>query len=86
MTENLFEAQYDITKKTRLRRFYDSKKNLIFFSIFLFIIFLSSFSFYIENKEKNKILLSENYVNAKIALENGDNIKALELLKQTFFS
>ena len=26
MAENLFEAQYDVTKKSRLKKFYDSYK------------------------------------------------------------
>ena len=28
MTENLFEAQYDITKKSKLKKFYESNKRV----------------------------------------------------------
>ena len=71
MTDNLFEAQYDITKKSKLKKFYESNKILIFLSIFILIIFFGSLSFYLETKENKKLLLSENYVQAKIYLENG---------------
>ena len=86
MTENLFEAQYNITKKSKLKRFYESYKVLIFTSIFILTIFLGSFGFYLENKEKKRILLSENYVQAKIYLTNGDKNKAVSTLKKVIFA
>ena len=86
MTENLFEAQYDVTKKSKLKRFYESNKIFIFSFIFILIIFFGSFSFYLENKEKKKVLLSENYVQAKIFLEKGDKNKAINLLKEVIFA
>ena len=86
MTENLFEAQYNITKKSKLKRFYESYKVLIFSSIFILTIFLGSFGYYLENKEKKRILLSENYVQAKIYLANGDKNKAVSALKKVIFA
>ena len=86
MNEDLIEAQYDITKKSKLRRFYESNKILIFSSIFVLAIILISFGVYFENKEKNKILLSENYVQAKIYLENGNKDEAISLLKKVIFA
>ena len=86
MVDNLFEAQYDITKKSKLRKFYESNKILIFSTILILIISLASFSFYLEIKERNKILLSENYIQAKIYLENGDKNRALEVLKEVNFA
>ena len=86
MTENLFEAQYNITKKSKLKRFYESYKVLIFTSIFILTIFLGSFGYYLENKEKKRILLSENYVQAKIYLENGNKNKAISILKKVIFA
>ena len=86
MAENLFEAQYDITKKSKLKKFYESNKILIFSSILILIIFFGSLSFYLEIKEKKKLLLSENYVQAKIYLENGDKIAATNMLKNLIFS
>ena len=86
MTENLFEAKYDITKKSKLKRFYESNKVLIFSSIFILAILLGSFSFYLENKEKKRIMLSENYVQARIYLENGNKSKAVSILKKVIFA
>ena len=86
MTENLFEAQYDITKKSKFKKFYESNKILIFSSILILIIFFGSLSFYLEMKEKKKLLLSENYVQAKIYLGNGDKIAATNMLKNIIFS
>ena len=70
MTENLFEARYDITKKSKLRRFYDTYKIFIFSSVLILVIFLGTYNFFLSNKEKKKIILSENYIKAKIYLEN----------------
>ena len=86
MAENLFEVQYDVTKKTKLKKFYESNKILIFSFIFILIILFGSFSFYLENKEKKKILLSENYLQAKIYLERGNKGKAIDLLKEVIFA
>ena len=86
MAENLFEAQYDVTKKSKLKRFYESNKIFIFSFIFIVIIFFGSFSFYLENKEKKKVLLSENYLQAKIFLKKGDKNKAINLLKEVIFA
>ena len=86
MNEDSIEARYNITKKSKLRRFYESNKILIFSSIFVLAIILISFSVYFENKEKNKILLSENYVQAKIYLANGNKDEAISLLKKVIFA
>ena len=86
MTENLFEVHYDLTKKSKLKRFYESNKIFIFSFIFILIIFFGSFSFYLENKEKKRVLLSENYLQAKIFLEKGDKNKAINLLKEVIFA
>ena len=53
MTNNLFETQYDLTKKSKLREFYEAKKIWIYSIIFLIIFFviynmnLQSINFYI---------------------------------------
>ena len=86
MAENLFEAQYDVTKKSKLNKFYESNKILIFSFIFILIILFGSFNFYLESKEKKKILLSENYLQAKIYLESGDRNKAISTLKEVIFA
>ena len=86
MTENLFEAQYDLTKKSKLKKFYESYKIFIFSFIAILVILYGSFSFYLVNKEKENILLSENYLQAKIYLEEGDKNKAMNLLKEVIFA
>ena len=86
MTENLFETQYDLTKKSKLREFYESKKILIYLSIFILIIVIGSSIYYQESKEKKKVLLSENYIQAKVYLEKGKKTEALEILRNIVFS
>ena len=86
MTNNLIEAQYDITKKSKLKKFYESNKILIYLFIFILIILFGYFSYYLDSKEKKKILLSENYVEAKIYLENENKVEALNLLKNAIFA
>ena len=86
MPENLFETRYDLTKKSKLREFYESNKILIYSSIITLIIIFASYSYYQVNKEKKKILLSENYIQAKIYLESGNKTEALEILKKVIFS
>ena len=86
MSENLFEAQYDLTKKSRIKKFYESNKIFIFSFILILIILFGSLSFYLENQERKKILLSENYIQAKIYLENGNKNEALNTLKKVIFA
>ena len=85
MNENLFEAQYDVTKKSKLKKFYEVNKILIFSVILILIIAIASVSFYSETKEKKKILLSDKYLSAKIYLENGDRNKVKNILKTIIF-
>ena len=86
MKENLFEAQYNITKKSKLKKFYELNKIVIYSSVLILIIFFVSISLYFESKEKKRILLSENYVKAKIYLENGKKIEAINILKSVIFA
>ena len=81
MNENLFEAQYDVTKKSKLKEFYEAYKILIFSSILTLLIAIASVSYYSQAKEKKKVLLAENYLTAKIYLENGDRNRAKSVLK-----
>tara|TARA_B100000029_G_C17448661_1_gene914171 strand:+ start:247 stop:894 length:648 start_codon:yes stop_codon:yes gene_type:complete len=85
MKENTYEAQYDVTKKSRLKQFYDSYKILIYsFLITIFILF-GAISYYLDSIEKKKILYSENYIQAKIYLENGNKQEALSGLREIVF-
>ena len=86
MNENLFETQYDVTKKSKLKKFYEVNKILIFSVILILIIAIASVSFYSGTKEKKKILLSDNYLAAKVYLENGDRNKVKNILKTIIFA
>ena len=86
MAENLFETQYDLTKKSKLKKFYDSYKIIILSSLFILIILCGSFIYYTNSKENKKILLSENYLQAKIYLEADNKDKAINLLKEVIFA
>tara|TARA_Y100000590_G_scaffold470138_1_gene662252 strand:+ start:2064 stop:2711 length:648 start_codon:yes stop_codon:yes gene_type:complete len=86
MIKNLFETQYDITPKSKLRTIYESNKILIISFILILIIFFGSFNLYLYKKDKDKILLSEKYVQAKIYLANDNKIEAINILKNVIYS
>ena len=86
MAEDIIEAQYDVTKKSKLKKFYEKNKIFIFSFVFILIFVFGSFSFYLENKEKKRVLLSENYLQAKIYLEAGNKNKAIDILKEVIFA
>ena len=86
MNENLFEAQYDVTKKSKIKKFYESNKILIFLTILIIIIAIAFVSFYSEFKEKKLTLLADNYIEAKVYLENGDRNIANDILKTIIFA
>jgi len=86
MNEDLFSADYNVTKKNKLLRFYESNKILIFSGIFVLIIASVSIFFYMSSKENKKILLAENYMQAKIYLEKGEKNKARNILEKIIFS
>ena len=86
MNEDLFSADYNITKKNKLLRFYESNKILIFSGIFVLIIASVSIFFYMSSKENKKILLADNYMQAKIYLEKGEKNKARNILEKIIFS
>tara|TARA_Y100000590_G_C15728629_1_gene1016208 strand:+ start:2969 stop:3616 length:648 start_codon:yes stop_codon:yes gene_type:complete len=82
MNDNLFQTQYDVTKKDKIKKFYEKNRIVIFSSIVILLIFIVSLSFYLEDKKKKRILLSENYIQAKIYSKNGKNKEAMEILKE----
>ena len=82
MNENLFETQYDVTKKSKFRRLYDANKLLIFSTLFVLIIASISFSFYAVSREKKQILLADNYMVAIFYLQNNERDKGRKILKE----
>ena len=81
MNENLFETQYDLTKKSKLKKFYEANKIFIIATTLILIISAASLGFYSGIKEKKKILLSENYLSAKVYLANDERNKVTNILK-----
>tara|TARA_Y100001970_G_scaffold293408_1_gene440007 strand:+ start:3029 stop:3676 length:648 start_codon:yes stop_codon:yes gene_type:complete len=86
MNENVFDDKNNLEKKSKVKQFYDKNKIIIFSIIIVIISFLIYLNFYIENKKKKQITLSDNYINAKIYLENGEEEKAKEILKNIIIS
>jgi len=86
MSENFLETQQVITKGAKIKRFYESNKIFIFSSILILVILFGSLTFYLESKKKEKILLSENYIQAKFYLVNGKKNEALNTLKKVIFA
>ena len=86
MNENLSEAQYDITKKSKLKRFYEKNRISIFSIILIVTIIIVSLSFYSANKEKKKTFMAESYIEAKVLLETGEKNKAKDILKTIILS
>jgi hypothetical protein len=81
MADNLIEAQYDITKKTKLKKFFEKNKIFIYLFTFVLVVFFVSFGLYLESKGKKKVLISESYLQAKIYLGNNKKAEALDILK-----
>ena len=86
MNEDLLESQGVVIKKSKLRKFYEINKILIFSTALILIIAIASVSFYLEAQEKKKKILSDNYIEAKVYLENGDNNRAKNILKTVIFA
>ena len=83
---DIIEAQYDVAKKSKLKRFYESNKILIYSSISIFIILSLFLVFYLNFKEKKYITLSDNYVKARVYIENNNKVEATEILKKIIHS
>jgi len=86
MKEKIVEARYDVTKKKKIKKFYESNKILILCTTSLFIILIAFIIFYSELKERKKISLAENYITAKIYLSNEERSKAKDILENIIFA
>ena len=86
MNEELFEARYDVSKKSRLKKIYEKNKILIFLTTIIFLIIVIFLGVYAINKEKKNALLADNYIEAKIYLEAGEKVKAINALKNIVLS
>ena len=86
MSENLFETNYDITKRNKFLQFYQKNKVIIFSFIIVVIIFIGSINFYFINKENKKIELSDQYMKAKFYMAEGNKVLATDTLKKIILS
>ncbi len=86
MNENLFQTEYDVSKKNKLKNFYTRNKSIIFITIFIFIAACLSAFFYSESQKNKRLALANNYVVAKINLENGKKDVATNMLKKLILS
>ena len=86
MNENIIEAKYNITKKSKLEVFYNNYKLLIYIVPSIFLILTFCLLFYGNVNEKKKIKLAENYFEAKLYIQNNENEKANDILKEIIFA
>ena len=86
MNENIIEAKYNITKKSKLEVFYNNYKLLIYIVPSIFLILTFCLLLYGNVNEKKKIKLAENYFEAKLYIQNNENEKANDILKKIIFA
>ena len=86
MNENLIHTEKQSNLRNKIIKFYGNNKVLIFSFLAFLIVFAVIFTFYIETNEKKKKVIAENYITAKIYLENGNTGEALNLLKSGVLS
>ena len=85
MNEDLIEAQYDITKKTKVKKFYEENKSLIYILIFSTILTIFGTMYFLENKESKRIAVSDDYIQAQIYISEGEKNKAKILLEKIIY-
>ena len=85
MNENFIGTEYDLTKKSKIKKFYNENRILIYSSIVIFFILIGSFFLYLENKKKAYIALSNNYIEAKMLLDNGKKDKSKKILTDIIY-
>jgi hypothetical protein len=86
MPDEFISAEYTISSKSKIKKIYEKNKVLIYFLLGILIAFCIFFTFYLKNKESKRILLAENYIIAKIYLEEKETDKALKILKEITYA
>ena len=85
MTENIFNAQPVTSNQSKIIAFYKNNKFFLYSTIIILIFCLVSLGIYLESSKNKNIRLSENYLKAKIFLEEGNKVKATQILKEVIF-
>tara|TARA_Y100000590_G_scaffold298744_1_gene336794 strand:+ start:4049 stop:4726 length:678 start_codon:yes stop_codon:yes gene_type:complete len=83
--DNEITIQKNLTNKERIINFYNNNKLLIYSSLFVLLTIIISIFLYLEIKETNKEKLANNYIEAKISIENGNQEQASKILKDIIF-
>jgi len=86
LEEEFSPQDKNLSITSRLLKFYQSNKKLTYIFFLLLIIFIGSFFYYVENKEKEKISMSDKYIKAKMYMDNNDNKVAEKILKEIIFA
>ena len=66
--------------ENKIFNFLKGNSKIFIYSITSLLIIAVAVFFYIKNTESKRIKISEDYIKAKVLLNNGDNIKAKEIL------
>jgi len=85
MNENATKPQASLPILERSIKFYRKNKNLIFLALTFIIIIISSFIYYSNYKESEKIKIADNYIHAKILLSNGETDEGKKILKEIIY-
>ena len=85
MDEKIIQTQYDVTKKSKLRQFYEKNRIYIISFFSLILIFLIVSVVLTEIKENKKIKLSKNYISAKVLISEKKIDEATNLLTNNIF-
>ena len=70
MDDNLYQTETNFKGESKIKEFFKKNKIILISTISIIIIFLVYLNFHFENKKNKKILLSDNYIQAKILVEN----------------
>ena len=86
MNENIIEAKYNITKKSKINIFYNKYKISIYISLTIFFVAILSLLFYGNFKESKKIKLADDYLKAKVYIKKNEEDKAITILNKIIFA
>ena len=81
MENNILGKQEKLSTLSKFKKYYYDNKKFILSSIIILIFLIVSVTFYLDFKKKKKIEVSDNYIKAKIYLQNGKKNEAKEILK-----
>ena len=82
MQNNIPETKSeDLTIIAKVKKYYYNNKKFILSSIIILVFLIAFLFFYLDLKDKKRIEISDNYIKAKIYLQNGKKKEAKAILK-----